>query len=779
MAAFVNSFARKSAGLWSAVAAGLVLAACASAPIGVDNSEIFEPIRNSDLSARTPERVRQTGSLDPKGKNPYEYYPGQEPATPTAGARPGQGPQVQQRQTSRGEGYELNFENANLSDVVKVILGDTLKEPYVYDPRIQAQVTLSTGRAVSRVELLHVLETVLGLNNAVLVNGQGGYKILPQGEAGQGETGAIKRARADDAIAPGQGISVLPLYNVTAESMLQLLDSFIARAGSLKADAVRNLLLIRGSARERQSLIEVASSFDVDWLKDQSAGIFPLEHSTPEQIIGEINKMLANEGSAGTTGPTPGAPAASAAAAGSGGNASTIRLQPISRLNAVLVLARKPQQLREVATWIKRLDRTNSAGLNTFVYKVENAKAGDLASVLSETFGISGGRSRTGAQSQVAPGQGTATAQGQSLLRGSGQQGGQTGQTGIPRVERPSLQRPQNTAQTQQQTPQGPADPSQAGKLEMRIVADEVNNTLLIRATAAEYEKILAVLRQIDRPPLQVLINATIAEVTLTEKLRYGVQVYLKGKYASAGFFNQSSGSLELKPVLPGFNFFAGSVLDPRAVLDALATVTNVKVISSPSLVVVDNQPAILQVGDEVPVTTQQASSINTTDPLNPNVPIVSNIQFRDTGVILKVTPRVNSNGLVTMDVEQEISNVKGSSDSTSLTPTIAQRRIASTVAVLSGQTVVLGGLISESQNREKTRVPILEKIPLIGDLIGSTNKEKTRTELIVFIRPQVMRNSSDAANVAEELRAKLKLFEPDISPRKTRWDTETSKAKQ
>ncbi len=209
--------------------------------------------------------------------------------------------------------------------------------------------------------------------------------------------------------------------------------------------------------------------------------------------------------------------------------------------------------------------------------------------------------------------------------------------------------------------------------------------------------------------------------------------------------------------------------------LDALAKVTDVRVVSSPSLVVVDNQPAILQVGDEVPVTTQQATNIGTTDPLNT---IVSNVQYKDTGVILKVTPRVNSNGLVTMDVEQEVSNVIGGTDSANLTPSIAQRRIASTISILSGQTVALGGLISERQTREKFRVPILEKVPVLGDMVGSTNKERSRTELIVFIRPEVIRNSQDAATVAEELRAKVKLFAPEPSPRKTRWwETETIKA--
>jgi len=752
-----------------AAAAALALASCVGAPLGVDNSDIFENLRNADLSARDPHRVRQTGSLNPTGDAKPDLYPGRDPQvalSPRVGRSGSE--QVEKRQTSRGEGYELNFENANLSDVVKVILGDTLKEPYIYDPRIQAQVTLSTGRAVSRNELLHVLDAILSLNNASLVSGVGGYKVIPVGESGQSDIGSIRLARPGEQIPPGQGISVLPLFHVTAESMLQVLDSFIARAGTLKADAVRNLLLIRGSATERQTLIDVATSFDVDWLRDQSAGIFPLQHATPDEIITEINKLL-------QTGETGSA------------SATTVKLQPIARLNAVLVVTKRPQQLRDVGTWIKRLDRSNSAGLNTFVYKVENSKAYDLAAVLSDTFGLTRGATtqRRQGQGEVAPGQNVSTLKDGRGTSGFGSdsrsQSGQTGSgtssggSGIPKLERPALQRPgAGGQQPGQQSPQGPSDPSQSGKNEMRIIADEVNNTLLIRATAADYEKIVAVLRQIDRPPLQVLINATIAEVTLNDQLRYGVQAFIGGKnaYAHGGYFNGPD--LTLNPKFPGLNFFLGSKDNPKLMLDALAKVTDVRVVSSPSLVVVDNQPAILQVGDEVPVTTQQATNLNTTDPTT----VLSNVQYRDTGVILKVTPRVNSNGLVTMDVEQEVSNVIGGSDSTNLTPSIAQRRIASTISVLSGQTVALGGLISERQTREKNRVPILEKVPLVGDLVGSTNKERARTELIVFIRPQVIRNGQDAATVAEELRAKVKLFAPEPSPRRTSWwDTETVRA--
>ena len=274
-----------------------------------------------------------------------------------------------------GDGYQLNFENASLAEVVKVILGDTLKLPYHYDPRVQGQVTLSTGQAVSREELLAVLESALKMNNAALIGGDGVYRITPAGEAVGGEAISVSLNR-DEMVMPGFGVSVLPLHNVSAEAMLRLLENFISKGGSLKAETTGNLLLVRGTASERRTLMDVAASFDVDWLKGQSAGIFPLTHSTPDELIAELTQtMQAEQGDL---------------------VAKMIRFQPIHRLNAVLVLSRQSSHLKKAAEWIKRLDRSNAAGQSLYVYRVENGKAQDLAALLNDTLGGSaGGRTVT------------------------------------------------------------------------------------------------------------------------------------------------------------------------------------------------------------------------------------------------------------------------------------------------------------------------------------------------------------------------------------------------
>ncbi len=727
-----------------------LLSACAQSRIGRDGrieNAAFDDVRNTDLSAQHAQVVKNTSGRDAArgNKQRAQLYPGEDPAERrrSDGRPPANAPI---RQTS--DGYQINFDNANIADAAKAIFGDTLRVPYVVDPRVQGQVTLSTGRAVSRNDLLKSFEAAAKLSNAAMIADADGYRIVPISEAAAGDVGRIDRVRPGDGARAGYGVSVMPLRYTNAEQMLRLLDGFLARAGTVKAEVTGNLILIRGPARDRENIVEVVDTFDVDWLRGQSAGIFPLSHATPDDLIGELTQVMQNEG--GTL------------------NASMARFQPVARLNAVLVLTRRFEHLKLVGDWIRRLDQSNAAGQSVYVYQVENGKAADIAQLLNDTFGTGGGSgvSRRTTRSEVAPGRdvsqfgssGTTGSLGGSRSTSGSQQQPGSGQ-GQPALGGQATAARQTTASslaaTSTATGSGASANTGTGP-DVRIVPDETNNSLIIRASQSEYQKILNALRQIDKPPVQVLINATIAEVTLNDALRYGVQAYLRGKDHAAGY-NPGPSALTLAPNFPGLNLIAGSATDPRVILDALSDVTAVKVVSSPSLVVVDNQPATLKVGDEVPITTQQSQSVETT-----TAPVINTIRYRETGVILKVTPRVNSSGLVTMDVEQEISQVASTTDSsgtatTSLTPTVSQRRIASTIAVYSGQTVALGGLISDQTNSGRKSVPIINKIPIIGDLIGHTEKQSKRTELIVFIKPDIIRNSEDASRVSEDLRGKLK----------------------
>lgn len=726
---------------WPGLGATLVclaLAACANGQLieGFNAPGVYETLVNADFPTppNRSSKAGRAGSPATFRAEPgalAESYPGSGPVANPAAPSPGL--------VSGEEGYTLNFDKAPLADLTKVILKDTLQIPYVFDPRVQGRVTLATGRALSRDELLAALESVLQMNRGVLIREGSQFRIAPIGEAKIGGTGDISYAEEAREVGIGYGVTIFPLKYVSAETMLGMLRTFAAKPGALRAEVRRNVILVRGSGRERRSLVRIAQQFDLDWLRGQSVGIYRLKHSGPGEMIAQLRKIFQTD------------------AKGLGRN--LVKFQPVMRLKAVLVIARRAEMLRKARMWISRLDRTDADEIRTFVYHVQNAKAKYLAGVLNDSFGGQGSTQRS-ASAEVTPNDAAS-----ELSGGTGSAGTSTNGVGNARLQGAQFSaESQETSTPPASSPVGTAAGAQSG---IRIIADEVNNNLIIRASDGKYQEILGVLAGLDRAPVQVLINATLAEVTLNDNLRYGVQAFLeRNENRFAGFSNGQS--LTIAPQLPGLNLLYGLRVNPKIILDALSNETSVRVVSSPSVVVVNNQPAVLQVGDEVPVSTRQAVSVT-----DPAAPIVNNIEFRDTGVILKVTPQINTNDVVRMVVEQEISNVANAvavGAAGSLTPTISKRRVASTISVQSGQMVVLAGLISERKDYFKNRVPIWEKVPILGQFPGKTDNGSRRTELVIFLMPRVIHNNKEAGFIAEELRERLRVLEPSRYRKYERW---------
>ncbi|MEZ2142859.1 type II secretion system secretin GspD [Bradyrhizobium sp. DN5] len=665
--------------------------------------------------------------------------------------------EVRAQRPATGNGYDLNFETTPIATVAKVVLGDILNTGYTIDPRVQGTVTLVSVRPVAKSDIVFVLENALRLSGVVLVRDTAGYRLTPLGDAvGSGQMDA-QVASAE----PGYGVSIVPLQYVSAPTILKLMDSFATKPGMVRADATRNLLLIQGTGGERRTAVETAMSFDVDWMRGQSVGIFPVSNSAPEPIISELEKIM-DSGEAGLS-------------------QSLVKLQPISRLNAIMVVSRKPALLRTAATWIKRLDQADTARTSVHVYRVKYGEARQIAQVLTEMFVGGSSASLESADNQLAPGSGsTTTSSPADRLSLNANSPTSTGgfasrpSTGMSGATPQGFGQPQqangnslNGSALDSRSTGSTGQPLMPG---VRITPDTVNNTLLIYADQGNYKIIEATLQQIDRPALQVAIDATIAEVTLNNELNYGVQLYLTSRdfglrpdngsvlntqstQAPGTTTSSVAGAVTnafINRAFPGFNFLVGSEAQPSAILDALHSVTSVKVLSNPSLVVINNQAATLQVGDVVPISTGSATVLTT------NNTVVNTIDYRNTGIILRVSPRINVNGNVRLDVEQEISNVSPAT-AASLTPTVSQRRVKSSISVATGQTVLLAGLISEQQNGDRNGIPLLDQIPGIGDAFSHQGKKGTRTELIIFIRPQIIRDSLDAHQVAEELRSKLR----------------------
>jgi general secretion pathway protein D len=451
--------------------------------------------------------------------------------------------------------------------------------------------------------------------------------------------------------------------------------------------------------------------------------------------------------------------------------------------------------LQTAATWIRRLDQADTARTSVHVYRVKYGEARQIAKVLIDMFIGGSSSSLDSADNQLAPGSGSSSSAADRLSlnsnnssnsstsgssfasRGTSSTGGTSGFGALQQNSGTGTGNNNNNSSGNNSNSSGLDGRASGGNGQpvmqnVRITPDIVNNELLIYADQANFKIIEATLEQVDRPSLQVAIDATIAEVTLTNELSYGVQFFLQKQGVGSALNTQSTSaptsttttttdstgasvastvtSALINRAFPGFNFLLGSESNPHAILDALHSVTSVKVLSNPSLVVINNQVATLQVGDEVPVSTGSATVLTTSNT------VVSTTDYRNTGIILRVAPRISVNGTVRLDVEQEISNVTPTT-STSLTPTISERKVKSSISVANGQTVLLAGLIKEEQDGNRSGIPVLDEIKGLGDAFSHQDKTGTRTELIIFIRPQIIRDGTDAHHVAEELRSKLR----------------------
>ena len=609
------------------------------------------------------------------------------------------------------EGVQLNFEQAEIRDVVKVILGDILGRTYTVDSDVQGQVTLSTAAPMSEGDLIAVLETVLRANGATLVESSANtYRVMPV-DAAIGRSQVVPLGGRPVQIRPGYGITIVPLRNISATSAAQFIQPLVASPEDIRIDPGRNAILFSGTGIERQNVVETLADLDVDWMAGKAIGLFPLDRANVEAIVPELQAIFA------PFDPT-------------GAEPSLIRFLPLARLNAVLAIAGDPDQIREVGAWVTRLDHGQAAEPQFYVYNLKHGAAEDLAKLLNEAFSEGPASTDTGPSLAAASATLGATA-GNENDSDFGEQG--------------SFGAGQGTQQPAE------SQPSTSLSGPVKVVANRTNNSLLIRATPEEFDRIQATLARLDTAPWQVLIEATIAEVTLNDTLRYGVQYFLE-QGSFAGGFSQGLAANAFSAFAGGFSFLftPGS---SQISIEALSRLTDVKVLSAPSVVVQDNSEAVLNVGQEVPVQTQQQQS------LQGDSNILNSIEYRDTGVILQVRPRINSNQAVSLEIAQEVSRVDnpGTNANPNLNPTFTQRKITSRVNVQSGQTVVLGGLIQDSEERGRDRVPILGEIPVVGNLFGTTSNVNIRTELIVFITPRVIRNPEDARDVSEELRARLR----------------------
>jgi len=719
--------------------------------IATDTDTGADPDTGGARAAEDGEDLRPGAEEEGESLDEAEVYPGE-------GERVGR--KAQRADVGERDGsYTLNFVDADLREVVDAVLGEALGVNYSIHSDVGGTVTARTTRALTREQVVPALEDVLAMNGAAVTKKAGMYHIVPLDEARMPPP-----VGPGDASASGYGVHIIPVNYIAASALNETLQDFVTPGSTLKADRSRNLLLFVGPGSEADDLASMVDLFDVDWMRGMSFALLPLDSADPGRMVEELREVF-KSGSAGEE--------------GAGGPGEVIRFLPIQRMNAVLVISKQRDYLDRVRTWVDRLDRgVSQEERQMFVYEVENARAQDLAQVLGQMFSVQVASPSRQEQGTVAPGReeasisnrstgsGASDSDGTTSTGGNEDDGATTGQTGTGSGG--STGSASSTSGGAAFSQSGSAFGAQAGGTQAvasggapavlgdgrqpRIVADTRNNALLVLATGEQYEMIRSTLDRLDQIPLQVVIEATIAEVRLEDELQYGLRFFFEDDSGSTTgnvtFSDLGGGGVAQS--FPGFSFLLESG-DSRGVLNALSDVSDVNVISSPHLMVLNNQSASIQVGDEVPVATR--SSQSTTDP---DAPVVNQIEFRDTGTILEVSPHVNDSGQVTLDIRQEVSDVTATTTSGLNSPTIQQREIDSSVVVQSGQTIALGGLIEDSQDRSEVGVPLLKDIPYLGNAFKSVQINESRTELLVLLTPRVVHDQDEAEQVTRELRRRL-----------------------
>jgi general secretion pathway protein D len=611
------------------------------------------------------------------------------------------------RNAREPEGFDgdivLNFEDSDIREVVKTILGDILGANYTVDPAVSGTVTLSTSRPMSRDEVLPTLEVLLRMNGAVLKKTGGVFAVVPASKA----FGVALSPQVGISSDRGFQVLAVPLRFIAASEMESILKPLLPESSILNVDSARNLLLIAGAKVELEQAQATVNVFDVDQMQGMSVGLFRLNNAEADAIRTELLSILGADSG--------------------GAMADMIEIVTINRLNALVVMSKQSQYLDDVREWVERLDRADeSAGQNMYVYPVQNGRAENLAGLLSELFSTreSGSTSSfgggSGAQSP-SPRTAANSAPNATQARVTGQGSGALG----------------NTASTD------------VG--DVRIIADQENNALVIMASRSDYARIKSAIRRLDILPLQVLVEATIIEVTLSDELSYGLQWFFDHDIGSS---KVGVGELFPLSVDPSFSYSVQTATGAiKGVLNMLAADARLNVISSPSLMVLDNHTATIKVGDQVPIRTSETTSLASS---GSDALVTSTIQYRDTGVMLEVTPRVNPGGMVVLDITQDVNDVDNTTTSTIDSPTIIQRRITTTVAIQSGESVVLGGLIRENESESESGIAGLRRIPGIGRLFSSKTTSTIRTELLVLITPTAISNLAEARDATEEMKKKM-----------------------
>jgi len=629
----------------------------------------------------------------------------------------------------------FNFEGESLHAVVKAILGDMLGQSYSIAPGVQGTVTVATQRPVGSAGALSLLENVLAQNNARMVYSDGRYNIVT---ADQALTSGVVPRTGSATLARGFESRVVSLRFVSASEMEKILKPYARQNAIVSVDGARNMLTIAGTRAELENYLRTIQVFDVDWMASMSVGVYPLQSGRASDVVQDLERVFGEQGKSPTAG--------------------MFRFMPLDSSNAVMVITSQPKYLDDIQQWIDRIEGGSGDG-RLFSYELKYIKARDLADRLAEVFG--GGNGNSGSESpSMMPGVGTTEIS----------DGGIDDKSGTSSAAVNSGLGDGGTL---------PASRSGNGKVTLKVEGSEVGvsavedtNSLLVRASPSQWKSIREVIERIDVMPMQVHIEAQVVSVALKGALQYGVSWFFDNAVGEAGFpyptgrnsFGSYSGGISQPNVPNGGSIgnllswtFLGN--NAAAIVSALDNVTDVRTLSAPSVFTQNNREASLNVGQRIPIS---SVSLN---PGNGNENTYSSVQYLDTGIILKVRPRVTRDGLVFLDIVQEVSKPTGEADDNG-NVRIDTSKVTTSALAPSGETIVLAGLISDGTSRNATGVPGLSRIPILGGLFGQQGQTKTRDELVILITPTVVRNPMEARNLTDEYGRRFRALDPIYKPK-------------
>lgn len=595
-----------------------------------------------------------------------QVYSGQSSIAP---ARAAMQPAPSAHYQAMGGDIALNFSDVPVREAARIILSDQLGKEFSVAPQVQGNVSLNDNGGLAKQDLVPTLRVLLASVNAQLNIVGDRYDIV---QASSGQSPVSSRQ-----------LEIIPLRYIEAREFSKLVAGYGVSATPFSDG---NLLAVNGSSAQVAQVRELARSFDINWLRGRSVGLFPVQNTSAATLRKELLDVLGKE-------------------LGSD-DAQALRIVAVERTNSVMVIANHINAVNTVKQWVDRLDKVDSLNDQAFfIYRVQNGRASDLATLVQSMFGTTA----------------SSNEQGLSL----NDQRDEFGEA------------PNEVKRT-------------SGSF--NVIADESTNSLIVTGSPHYYKAVRDAMKQLDSTPLQVLVEASIMELTLTDDLQYGLEWFLDGSRSNTSIASSLDfGASGIGAIQPGFSYVLQRAGNVRAALNGLADDSRLKVLSSPSLMVLNNRTASILVGDEVPIPTRQAVSN-----ISPEAPTVNEIEYRNTGILLTVTPRVNSGGMVTMDISQEVSSVVDTVTSQIDAPTIQQRQINSTVSIRDGQSVVLGGLIRDQSSDRDAGIPFLKNIPGVGKLFSNTSTVAKRTELVVLITPRVIASEQDTDAITQEFKSKM-----------------------